>query len=150
MDKSILKIVNIVTAIILGLGVVMTLLTAAYGKDFATNVGIREKLLNPFFILTYVTFAIAAIAALLFPLLMMIKEPKKLLGVLAIIGGIVILWLVSYALSGNSLSPERLQRLQTTARASKLVGAGLIFTYFIVGFTFLAFVITSLLNFFKK
>jgi uncharacterized membrane protein YdbT with pleckstrin-like domain len=150
MDKRIIKIVTIISGAILVVGVIFTLLTAYYGNDIETNAGLQDRLLNPFFTLTLVTLIVAGLAAILFPFFMLLKSPKKLLGILAVIVGIVILGLISYALSGNAISPERLQKLNTTVQVSKWVGAGLIFTYFVMGFTFAALIFGSFFNMFRK
>jgi hypothetical protein len=62
----------------------------------------------------------------------------------------VVLGVISYALSGNTISPERLQKLETTAQVSRWVGTGLIFTYFVMGFTFAALIFGNLFNMFRK
>lgn len=145
-----IRIVNIVTAIFIILGVLLTLLVAAYGKDFGTNEALKDKLLNPFFTLTFVILIIAALAAILFPLLMMLRNPRKLLGVAAIIVGFIVLALIAYAISRNQFGAEQLQKLKSTPEVSRYVGAGLIFTYFVAGFTILAFVVSNIINFFRK
>ncbi len=150
MDKKIIRIASIVSVVLLAIGVVFTLLTALYGKNFETDAGVRDRLLNPFFGITLAILIITALAAILFPFFSMVKQPKQLIRILLIIAGVVVVALVAYALAGNELSPERLQKLNTTAQVSKTVGAGLIFTYIIIAVTFGALIVTSLLNMFRK
>jgi polyferredoxin len=150
MDKNLIRIVNIVTAVIIILGVILTLLVAAYGKEFSSNEALKDKLLNPFLALTFLIFAIAALAAIVFPFLEMLRNPRKLLGMAAIIAGFVVLALISYAISQNHFDPEQLQKLRSTPAVSRSVGAGLIFTYFVAGFTILAFIVSSVVNFLRR
>ncbi|MBP6977358.1 MAG: hypothetical protein PHD61_01510 [Bacteroidales bacterium] len=150
MDKKFIRIAYIISGVILAIGVIFTLLTAIYGKEFTTGSAVKDRLLNPFFGITFATLIITALGAIFFPFFSLIKSPKQLVRVLLTIAGVVILAIIAYALAGNELSPERLQKLNTTAQVSKTVGAGLIFTYIIVVVTFGALIVTSLLNMFKK
>jgi uncharacterized membrane protein len=150
MDKNLIRIINIVTAIFIILGVVLTLLVAAYGREFTTNEALKNKLLNPFLTLTFIIFAIAALAAILFPFFMMLRNPRKLLGIAAILAGFVVLALISYAISHNQFDAEQLQKLKSTPEVSRYVGASLIFTYLVAGFTILAFVVSNVINFFRR
>jgi len=150
MDKKFIRIASIISVVLLAIGVIFTLLTALYGKDFETNAGVRDRLLNPFFGITLAILILTALAAILFPFFAMIKQPKQLIRVLLVIVGVVVVALISYAIAGNELSPERLQKLNTTAHVSKTVGAGLLFTYIIIAVTFGALIVTSVLNMFRK
>jgi hypothetical protein len=150
MDKKLIRIASIISVVLLAIGVIFTLLTALYGKDFETNAGVRDRLLNPFFAITLVILIVTALAAILFPFFSLVKQPKQLIRVLLAIVGVVAVALISYAIAGNELSPERLQKLDTTAQVSKTVGAGLIFTYIIIAVTFGALIVTSVLNMFRK
>ncbi len=150
MDKKIIKIASYISVALLIVGVVFTILTALYGKDIETNMGLKDKLLNPYFTITFIVLIVTALTAILFPFFMLIKNPKKLIWILVVIAGVVVIGFISYTLAGNSFTPEKLQKLETTVQVSKRVGAGLIFTYFIVVLTFGALIVTSLLNTFRK
>ncbi len=150
MDKKLIRIASITSVVLLAIGVILTLLTAMYGKDFETDAGVRDRLLNPFFGVTLAILIVTALGAILFPFFSMVKQPKQLIRVLAVIAGVIVIALIAYAISGNELTPERLQKLNTTAQVSKTVGAGLIFTYIIVAVTFGALIVTSVLNMFRK
>ncbi|HNS18373.1 MAG TPA: hypothetical protein PKI34_11180 [Bacteroidales bacterium] len=150
MDKKIIKIASYLSIAILIIGAVFTLLIAFYGKNFDINPGLKNQLLNPYFTITLIVLLLTALAAILFPFFMLIKNPKQLLKILAVIAGVVVIALIAYAVSRNVFSAEELQKLNTTAQVSKTVGAGLIFTYIIVGITFVALIVTSLLNMFRK
>lgn len=150
MDKKFIRIASIISVVLLAIGVIFTLLTALYGKNFETDAGVRDRLLNPFFGITLAILILTALAAILFPFFSLVKQPKQLIRVLLVIVGVVVVALIAYAIAGNELSPERLQKLNTTAKVSKTVGAGLIFTYIIIAVTFGALIVTSVLNMFRK
>jgi succinate dehydrogenase hydrophobic anchor subunit len=150
MDKKLIKIATYISGAILVIGVIFMLLTMLYGKNFTTDAGVRDRLLNPSFGITLVMLIITALGAVLFPFFSLVKSPKQLIRILAIIAGVVIIAVIAFTLSTNELSPERLQKLNVTAQTSKTVGAGLIFTYFIVAVTFGALIVTNLINMFKK
>ena len=150
MDKKLIRIASITSVVLLAIGVIFTLLTALYVKNFETNAAVRDRLLNPFFGITLAILIVTALGAILFPFFSLIKQPKQLIRVLIVIAGVVVVALIAYAVAGNDLSPEKLQKLNTTAQVSKTVGAGLIFTYIIVVVTFGALIVTSVLNMFRK
>jgi hypothetical protein len=150
MDKKLIKIATYISGAILVIGVIFMLLTMLYGKNFTTDAGVRDRLLNPSFGITLVMLIITALGAVLFPFFSLVKSPKQLIRILAIIAGVVIIAVIAFTLSTNELSPERLQKLNVTAQTSKTVGAGLILTYFIVAVTFGALIVTNLINMFKK
>lgn len=150
MDKKLIRIAYIISGVILAIGVIFTLLTALYAKEFTSSSAVKDNLLNPFFGITLATLIVTGLGAILFPFFSLMKSPKQLIRVLIVIAGVVIVAVIAYALAGNELSPERLQKLNTTAQVSRTVGAGLVFTYFIVVITFGALIVTSLLNMFKK
>ena len=77
----------------------------------------------------YVLLAISVIAAIVFPILHAIKSPKNLVHSLIGIGILVVVFGLSYALSGSEVTAKNLS-LGVTETTSKLIGAGLIMFYF--------------------
>lgn len=150
MDKIIIKIAYILTVIIVLVGLVLTILVAYYGKDFETDPTVRDRFLNPLFGLTYLVFLLGAVAAIVLPLFLGFKNPRQLLKILIVIVGFVVVAFVAYSLSINTFDAITLQKLKTTAETSKMVGAGLIFTYFIVALLVLSFIGTNLYNLFRR
>jgi hypothetical protein len=150
MDKLIIKIAYILTVVIVLVGLLFTLLVAYYGKSIEADPAVRDRFLNPFFGLTFIVFALGVIAVILFPLFMGFKNPKKLLNILIFLVAFVIIGFLAYSLSANTFDAVKLQKLKTTAETSRMVGAGLIFTYFIGGLLVLAFIGTNVYNFFKR
>lgn len=150
MDKIIIKIAYILTVIIVLVGLVFTILVAYYGQDFETDPAVRDRFLNPLFGLTYLVFLLGAVAAILLPLFLGFRNPKQLLKILIFIVGFVVVAFIAYSLSSNTFDAVKLQKLKTTAETSKMVGAGLIFTYFVGGALILSFIVTSLYSFFRR
>jgi hypothetical protein len=78
-----------------------------------------------------------------------LKNPKGSYKVLIVVAGILILGILSYALSKNTFPPAMLEKYEISANGVKLVGAGLIMTYFIMIIAVCVFIYTSLTKFIK-
>jgi len=93
------------------------------------NIG--NTLLDPGLYLCYIALALAILLAVAMPLINAVKHPaglgKSLLGVV----GLVVLFVVSFALSGNEVTTKA-AALGTDAAASKMIGAGMIMFYIIL------------------
>lgn len=74
--------------------------------------------------LAYIMIGLAAIAAVIFPVIFLVQDPKKAKGSLFGILGLAIIFGISYAISGNELYTD----LQDPF-VSKLVGGGIIMFY---------------------
>jgi NADH:ubiquinone oxidoreductase subunit 6 (subunit J) len=79
----------------------------------------------------------------------MLKNPKGSYKVLLIVVGIFVLGILSYALSSNTLTPIELEKYSITAKGVKMVGAGLLMTYFIGIIAIGVFLYTALSRFIK-
>lgn len=150
MDKLFIKIFTILSYIIILAGVFLFIMVLTNADSIETDIALRDKIMDPFLNLTLATILIAAAGALVFPIFFVARNPKGLVKFLIILAILVALGFVAYALSSNSFTIEDMQRLKTTERESRLVGAGLIFTYFIGGLTILALFVSSVLSFFKR
>jgi len=78
--------------------------------------------------ITYILFFIAAGAAILFPVLYIIQDPKGVVRSLAGVAALVVIFIVGYALSGNEVT-AKYATYGVGAGSSKLIGAGLIMFY---------------------
>ena len=150
MDKIIIKIAKILSIIVIILGVVFFILTALNGDGIETDPALQAKILNPYGGLAFITILITAGAILLFSLMDIIAKPKSLIRFLILLGILVVLGFVGYSLSGNNFNAEELQRLKSTADESRMVGAALIFTYFVGALTILALIVSNSINFFRR
>ena len=93
----------------------------------------------------YLLLFVAVVAVVVLPLMNALKAPKELLKSGAAIGGLVLLFIISYAMSGDELTLKTIA-LGTTAGGSKMIGAGLIMLYMI----FIVAVVGLIYSFFHK
>jgi hypothetical protein len=79
----------------------------------------------------YILLFVALITAVVFPLLQITQNPKALVKSGIGVAGLVVLFIISYALSGNEVT-ARYITMDVHETASKLIGAGLILFYIIL------------------
>ncbi len=97
----------------------------------------------------YLLMVLSIAVTLFVMVIQFIKAPKgsrKLLYVLVLL---VVLGIISYAISGNEFTAIYLEKYSITTKTSKIIGAALIFTYFVAAGTILTFIYTSVSRFFK-
>ncbi|MBK8291132.1 MAG: hypothetical protein IPK96_09455 [Flammeovirgaceae bacterium] len=79
---------------------------------------------------TYGFFVLAIVAAVVLPLVNALKAPAGLLRSLASVGGLVVVFIIAYAISGSELS-KRAAASGITESSSKMIGAGLSLFYIV-------------------
>jgi hypothetical protein len=79
---------------------------------------------------SYVLIGIAIVSAVVLPLLNAVKSPGELKKGLFALLGMIILFVISYAMAGSEVSTEHAAK-GITSSTSKLVGAGLIMLYLV-------------------
>jgi hypothetical protein len=106
---------------------------------------------NPDLILYWMyTIAIISIAIILAIVIAgIVKNPKGSFKVLIIVAIGLLIGLISYALSKNTLAPDQLEKYNLTPNNVRLVGAGLLMTYFIMLGAIGVFIYTSVIKYFK-
>lgn len=97
----------------------------------------------------YTLFLLAVAVTISSAFINIVKNPKGSMKVLMIVGIIIVLGLISYLLSKNTYTPAMLEKAEITASGVKLVGAGLIMTYFIMLIAIGVFIYTTLSRFIK-
>jgi hypothetical protein len=97
----------------------------------------------------YIVLILSLVILLGSSVINILKNRQGSYKVLAIIVVIIILGFLSYVLSQNTYSPEMLEKAQISARGVKMVGAGLLMTYFIMIIAIGVFVYTSVYRFLK-
>jgi hypothetical protein len=80
--------------------------------------------------ISFVLLAVAAASSVVMPLLHAIKHPAGMVKSLFGIGGLVVLFILAYSLSGSELSAKAVA-LGVDASGSKMIGAGLILFYLV-------------------
>lgn len=94
--------------------------------------------------ITYFLIAIAAVSAVVFPVIFLVQDPQKAKGSLFGIIGLAIFFGISYAISGNELYTD----LQDPT-ISKLVGGGIIMFYLMFVVSILIAVYAEIARIFK-
>ena len=97
----------------------------------------------------YALLIFSGVVTLAASLINILKNPKGSLKIVAVIALIIFLGIISYALSKNTYSPEMLEKYSISANGVKMVGAGLIMTYFIMMIAIGVFIYTSVSRFIK-
>jgi len=97
----------------------------------------------------YILLGVTILATLLAAASNILLNPKGSLKILIVLAGMVVVALISYALSTNEFSAAQLEKMQITEATSKMVGAGLFFTYFLAIVALLAIVYSAVSRIFK-
>jgi hypothetical protein len=90
-----------------------------------------ESLVSPGLIVCYIFFGIALLASVGMPIIHAIKDPKGLIKALIGIVGLVVLFGISYALSGSEVTAKS-AALGIDAASSRMIGAGMILFYIVL------------------
>ncbi|MBE9492404.1 MAG: hypothetical protein IMY70_05930 [Bacteroidetes bacterium] len=120
-------------------------ISALFGILFYTNVVSDDLILYWGYILVIFTAIITIVA----PIVYIIFNLKSAVKFIITLGAILVLIVISYALAGNEFSPFQLEKMKTTAEASRMVGAGLILTYILGALTVLSIIYASISRIFK-
>jgi len=76
----------------------------------------------------YVLLAVAVLAAIVFPIINGIKSPKSLKGSLIGLGALLVIFVISYAISDSAVKAKHVS-LGVDETEMKLIGAGLVMFY---------------------
>ncbi|GCC51692.1 hypothetical protein SanaruYs_19200 [Chryseotalea sanaruensis] len=93
--------------------------------------------------ITYFLFAVAVAAAVGMPLVNAGKSPGSMKKSLIAVGALVVLFAVSYGLSGSGVTPEQAVK-GITESSSKLIGAGLTMLYLCMGISVVAIIYSEI------
>jgi hypothetical protein len=93
--------------------------------------GLLYSLISPGLVVCYVLLGLTIVASVVMPMINAIKNPQGLIKALIGIVGLVVLFGISYALSGSEVSAKA-AALGTTAASSKMIGAGMILFYIVL------------------
>ncbi|MCF8465413.1 MAG: hypothetical protein K9G41_11255 [Flavobacteriales bacterium] len=104
--------------------------------DFMTNYGI---------IICYILLAVAVLAAVVFPIIQLIQNPKGAKGALIGVGALVLVLGISYALSSDAVPGN----LEITPEGAKQVDTGLFAFYILSAVAVIALVYSEVAKLFK-
>ena len=109
---------------------------------------------HPFIIGTYVVLIAAIALALLIPITGLAINFKKGMMMLLAVAGLIVLFLISYALASGTAADakglELFEKMNIGKLESKVIGGGLILTYILAGLAVVAVVVSSIMSAFKK
>jgi hypothetical protein len=98
---------------------------------------------------SYILLAVAALAAIVLPLINALNNPKSLLKTLGGVVLLVVLFFIAFSISGSEVLPSYEKQGLHTAGASKFVGGTLITMYSLIIIALVAIVITEVKKAFK-
>ncbi len=81
--------------------------------------------------IAYIFLSVALVASVVLPLINALKHPAELVKSLVGVGGLVVLFIVAYSLSGAEVSAKAIA-MGVDESGSKMIGAGLILFYFVL------------------
>lgn len=97
---------------------------------------------------TYLLIVIAAVLAIVFPVIFMIRNPKGLKKALVGIGAMALVFLIAYLIASDEVLPKY-EKYGIDPSIAKRVGMGLIATYLLGLGAILAIVYSAVSRFFK-
>ena len=99
--------------------------------------------------IAYIMFILAVAGMAVFSLINMLSDIKKAKGTLVGIGILIVLFIVSYAISGSEVLPKY-EQLGIDSGSSKMIGAWLILLYIVGVSTFALAVVSEFRKLFMK
>ena len=117
MSEGLSKSLSIVLYVLLGISAIMGILFYAGGVSSETII-----------YWCYILFALAAIAAIVFPIIAMVNNPSGAKSALIGVGALVVVFGLAYVLAGDEMTPKY-EEFISGPEASKRVGMGLIAFY---------------------
>jgi len=85
-----------------------------------------------FLYIAYALTILAAIAAIAFPIVNSMSEPKSLIKSGIGIGGLLVIFLISWVISGNEFTAYQASEFGISASLSKFVGGMIIMMYLLI------------------
>jgi len=92
--------------------------------------------------LSYLMFAIALLAAIVLPLIKAFDEPKQLVKAGIALGGLLVVFLISWAIAGNEVTTMYTEK-GVGEGLSKMVGGVLTMMYLLMGIAIVAIIYTE-------
>ena len=129
---------------------ILTLAILAKGDtSIITEPQVQNNILNPFFYAAYIAFFICVAAAVIFPIIFMVSNPKS--GINALIGIVVVavICLLSWGISSSDIVGDVYEKFAITPSSSKLIGGSLIATYIFGAMAVVAAIYSEVSKMFK-
>jgi len=107
-------------------------------------------MINLLLFVTYVLIAVGLLACIVFPLIYMLKNPKGAKKSFIGIAGILILFVICYAISSSEVLPMWSEKFGITEGASKRIGGALIMFYVIMAGALIMAVLSEVKGLIKR
>ncbi|NAS32166.1 hypothetical protein GTQ40_14360 [Flavobacteriaceae bacterium R38] len=120
------KIIKIFLIILGVVGIILWLLLP--GRDVPADIAINNSNVNLMFVVSYILLAIPVLALVLYTIKNLISSPAKLKRALIAIAGLVVVLIISYALSSGTnvdLQTYANRGIDVDESSSKWIGTGL-------------------------
>jgi len=150
MEKLIQLIAKVLVALLILIASIYIIITWAKGDaSIKEDPSAQNYVLNPFFYNAYVAFFVAAISAVLFPIVYMIMNPKNAVRALVGVGILLVIAGIAYAMADGSTTGAVYEKYQISSAQSKNVGMGLYLTYILGFLTIGTLLYSEVVKFFK-
>ncbi len=120
---------KVIKIVLIVLGVLSAILWYQLpGRDVPASEAVNSGAMNFMFIITYLLLAIAVAVSLLFTLKNLFSNPKSLKKTLMVVGGFLLVVIISYVLSdGSDINLEEMasRGIETSETTVKRIGTGL-------------------------
>ncbi|WP_020533874.1 hypothetical protein [Flexithrix dorotheae] len=96
----------------------------------------------------YILVILAAIVAVVMPIIKSVQDPKSIIGSLVGIAVLVVVYFIGYALAGDEVTPKYME-FDVDSGMSKLIGGALTMFYIMLVVAFLGIIYTEVSKLFK-
>ncbi len=149
MNSSLSKILKIFLGVLMLVSVAFILMFYLGGNEENTEI---PKNTDIILVWSYILFAIAAAASILFPIVAIVQRPKSAIsGIIGVIG-LAVLFGIAYAMADDSLIKlsESYSGGDNNPDTLKIVGMGLYTMYFLLALAILGILFTSVAKVFRR
>lgn len=96
----------------------------------------------------YILVILAAIVAVVMPIVKSIQDPKSIIGSLVAIAALLVVYFIGYLIAGDEVTPKYIE-FDVDASMSKLIGGALTMFYILLVVAFLGIIYTEVSKLFK-
>ncbi len=142
------KILSILLYVLIGISVVLGIYFV-FIADIPSEPELATDITMFHMYWAYVLLAVAAILAVVIPIIYLIMNPAKAKNVLFAIIGFLVLGGIAYLLASNSVDAPVYDKFDVGPETSKYIGTGLIATYILGGLAVAATIFSGIAKIFK-
>jgi len=143
------KILNILVAVVMILGLFLWVRTGMYGDELKGNADLQASVLNPFSYLTFLLLLLSAGSAIVFSIINLVKHPTLLKRSLMGLGAMAVILLIAYLMSTGGVVNNMKGEELASASVSKWVSTGIWYSILLGGLGLFFFVVDFAKSFVK-